>query len=953
MKVIVEWIDGGFRMDPDEVLKNSSDGLESSNEREGVTRLSWGDLRISDLKKILVGSGGSLGSDVYKTFITNIWTWDSYDGLFDFFLGLDKYLVSPFKPESSQNDGDEDNGDGDDDDDEDNYNGNENDDDNDNEYDSNNRSGVNRARDNAKQARAPRLKLVSNSVLGNFFRKCFLAFERLEFDKMLGLWRDFEQFREETRTIWEEIHLNIYKRGSIRVRKESTPLSDNDELASNPSFLIPQSPGEEDPSEKCIPALAHLISGDNDRFRSSPLANNKDGKDNSNGSGSHSSLINIKLSDETMEAIFENQVDQFQKHGSILPKHVVSVMEELVRIQSLKGSLPPSAYFLQYLEACRNRDHEKAFENLHRFYDYSMDSRGKSHYQYALFTLATLHAEFNNSSEAIRAAQEAIAVAHENMDIACLTQILSWLYSYLQNNPHCSLPVSLASKEQIGQFLLAKSWDVSPLLASLSFQNDVIQVLGNGRSGPPTNLTNIFESLIKASFINITTNSPLTMASLNLVQSTLWNRLGVDVVSDMYLDNCLTLTTPANPSSSLHLGNSSAYLQAACIKAHKLLLQGHVTKSFDLLNSLKPLADRSIAYQQIWLPNALILHIWHALKENRLAQVDIYIQRLTGLFIASPYITHSAQLAEIELDLLSGNTSRAIDKTVKYVETSNDPNTDILFQLQYMIRHIRALCKSGRPTRAFSITLRCFQMAQRSALVPAVLESLILLTTILISRQDHRDALSILDTLVPKVSACDAASGGWGCTPDPAAPLASLESLRGGFPSGKLTRIQVLECGYVSLVSEVYENMAGATVGVASGEPEDVAKVLYERAFRYTVEAAKCKYFRYERRWTWLTKDRLGAREQPRPAAGNLRQAEDSGSTPGRQSPIRKDRKHRSHPRGPAPHQHQQNPNRQHPLITTWDPKQRLERSERSSGVWGAAPAAGGTRPQGVSVMKQ
>lgn len=89
----------------------------------------------------------------------------------------------------------------------------------------------------------------------------------------------------------------------------------------------------------------------------------------------------------------------------------------------------------RFLDAWREGDYTSAFDNLHRYFDYTMHSREKTFYQHALLNLALLHADFECFSEAIAAMHESIATARENKEMACLNFSLSWLYSFGKAHP--------------------------------------------------------------------------------------------------------------------------------------------------------------------------------------------------------------------------------------------------------------------------------------------------------------------------------------------------------------------------------------------------------------------------------------------------------------------------------------------------------------------------------------
>lgn len=80
-------------------------------------------------------------------------------------------------------------------------------------------------------------------------------------------------------------------------------------------------------------------------------------------------------------------------------------------------------------------DYASSFEHLHRYFDYTMQSREKTLYQYALLNLSLLHADFGCFPEALAAMHESISAARENKDLACLNYSLSWLYHFAKAYP--------------------------------------------------------------------------------------------------------------------------------------------------------------------------------------------------------------------------------------------------------------------------------------------------------------------------------------------------------------------------------------------------------------------------------------------------------------------------------------------------------------------------------------
>jgi anaphase-promoting complex subunit 5 len=98
-----------------------------------------------------------------------------------------------------------------------------------------------------------------------------------------------------------------------------------------------------------------------------------------------------------------------------------------VRYLNLEVPFLDADIFRSFFDAWRAGDYSSAFENLHRYFDYTTHTRDKSYYQYALLHMAILQADFGCFSEAIAAMNETIATARENQDVSCLNFSLSWL----------------------------------------------------------------------------------------------------------------------------------------------------------------------------------------------------------------------------------------------------------------------------------------------------------------------------------------------------------------------------------------------------------------------------------------------------------------------------------------------------------------------------------------------
>lgn len=90
----------------------------------------------------------------------------------------------------------------------------------------------------------------------------------------------------------------------------------------------------------------------------------------------------------------------------------------------------------RFLDSWKAGNYTSAFDNMHRYFDYTMQLQGRTFYQYALVNMAIMQADFGCYSDAITAMHESIAMARENKDTGCLNFSLSWLYHFGATHPN-------------------------------------------------------------------------------------------------------------------------------------------------------------------------------------------------------------------------------------------------------------------------------------------------------------------------------------------------------------------------------------------------------------------------------------------------------------------------------------------------------------------------------------
>ncbi|GMI13039.1 hypothetical protein TrLO_g3101 [Triparma laevis f. longispina] len=87
------------------------------------------------------------------------------------------------------------------------------------------------------------------------------------------------------------------------------------------------------------------------------------------------------------------------------------------------------SHYLRYLNCLHHKEFPGALDSLHRYFDYAMVEKwGKDFVQYAIINLAALHHNFGHRGLSLLATDEAVRVAQQNGDGACVAYALAWLH---------------------------------------------------------------------------------------------------------------------------------------------------------------------------------------------------------------------------------------------------------------------------------------------------------------------------------------------------------------------------------------------------------------------------------------------------------------------------------------------------------------------------------------------
>ena len=307
-------------------------------------------------------------------------------------------------------------------------------------------------------------------------------------------------------------------------------------------------------------------------------------------------------------------------------------------------SAPKLTHYLQFLDSWRAGDFTSAFDNLHRYFDYTMQSRDRTFYQYALLNLAILQADFGCHAEAIPAMQEAIATARENRDTICLNYCMSWLYHFGRSFPAQMQAISetgiLGNEIEGLNFLKSRAKEAEMwTLLSTSLLSEAKIHLQHGES-----LAMCFENIVKASHVNLVKNAPNCTGPALLMKSTLFSRIGQCHQAYSCGERFLLCHAKSAPLEDV--------LKCTIRQAALLAQMGRLSESQANMTNMPPHILKVLKYKTYHTTHTLILRTRHLLHRNNL---DAASQTINTLVSQQPHPEHdtSHQVSLLEIDLLT------------------------------------------------------------------------------------------------------------------------------------------------------------------------------------------------------------------------------------------------------------------------------------------------------------
>ncbi|KAL8818783.1 MAG: hypothetical protein Q9223_002662 [Gallowayella weberi] len=396
-------------------------------------------------------------------------------------------------------------------------------------------------------------------------------------------------------------------------------------------------------------------------------------------------------STDDLERLLDHQINRMQRAGNRIPPAMLYQLRSLARSGV---TMPSVSSYVQW---------------------------------YALLNLAILQADFGCFSEAITAMQETIATARENNDMPCLNYSLSWLYQFGRTHPEEMAEIQkkgvLGSEKEALSFLKAKAKESSMwTLLSTTLLSEAKLILSNG-----DNVSLAFESIVKASHLNVTKNLTEAYGGLMLMQSSTFDRLGVACQAWSHCE--LFLQCYAGQSLSEDV------IQTQCLSASMLARKGQYDEAISRMDMVDPEALRTL--------------------RDELDAGDHVLTQLRAAPAGVPELQFNISMLEVHLRIRRNDYTCALALLEQLMSELDQQEADIFQRLKAMILKARVYDQAGIPQKGFSVALRAASLAHKARILPILWEAVGAVGRVLISVKEFEAAVKLMENVLPQALECE------------------------------------------------------------------------------------------------------------------------------------------------------------------------------------------------------
>ncbi|KAJ5937398.1 hypothetical protein N7454_004698 [Penicillium verhagenii] len=552
-------------------------------------------------------------------------------------------------------------------------------------------------RDNALSPEPEGMRLSRSSPLGAFVRRAYLEYTRLQFHDSVKLWSGFVRYRLPT------FHVYSRRNPSDRSNAVDINLFDQDLDSTSPLARVVYGNIEDDERDEVV--------------------------------------VGIK----DAERLVEFQVGELQRLGGRVPDEMRA---QLTRIMTSEASVPVLMYYLQYLDAWRAGDYTSAFDNLHRYFDYTMhNNQDRSAYQFALLNLAIIQADFECFNEAISAVQEAVAIARESHDMNCLNFCMSWLYHFGKAFPEQMREVQnsgmLGNEKEGLAFLKAKSKETDMWsLMSTTLLSEAKLEMQQGES-----LASIVESFVRASHVNVTKNLSTPTGAYMALQSAMYARIGATHLAWLNTEIFRECYTEGHPYDD--------YVKITFRNCQILAQKGNYKEAFARMNNVEPERLRAIKYNNAWTYYSGLLQLKRQICRDDKVAVEHILSQLQAVQLLDFDLRLLLAFLTIDFTIRQGDYGRALQMVEQAAHTMQPENFDVHSQIKLLCLKAQILEKSGHPERGFSLAMRAASIAYRSKVLFDLWEAICTLAAVLLSLREFEATVELVESIMPQILETD------------------------------------------------------------------------------------------------------------------------------------------------------------------------------------------------------
>ena len=405
-----------------------------------------------------------------------------------------------------------------------------------------------------------------------------------------------------------------------------------------------------------------------------------------------------------------------------------------------------------FLDSWRAGDYPTAFDFLHRYFDYTMQNRDRSFYQYALMNLAVIQADFGCYKDAVSAMLETVATARENRDMTCLNFALNWLFHF--GRAHPALVRDLESDSLLGSgkeslaYLRVKAKETGMwTLWSSALLSEAKLGLMNGDS-----IATSLEYLVRSSQVVVEKNMKNMFGSQLALNAALWERIGLTSLSNTICE--IFLRCHARDATF------EDELRITCRLALALAGRGKYDEALRKIEALEDNSLRSWKPSQYWHKYRGIIKLKRDLHHNNLDGAEELLDQLLQSKFDDLEPDMAFMIDSLHIDYLTrrGDLGAAYQNVDDMISKLHDENKDIALRVRLLLTKAWLLDKCGRPQRGFSTAMRAASIAWRSRLVTCLWGAIGAVSNILVSLKEFEAASQLLVAVIPRAMECDMAA---------------------------------------------------------------------------------------------------------------------------------------------------------------------------------------------------